>query len=106
MSRPHFTVPLPSRQPLRLGARTLLMGILNITPDSFADGGVHFDVDPAVESGVRMAAGGADIIDVGGETTRPRGGPPAAEEELRRVLPVIRQLASRVAIPISIDTYK
>jgi dihydropteroate synthase len=82
------------------------MGILNITPDSFADGGVHFDLDRAVEAGVRMAAEGADIIDVGGESTRPGAEPLPAEEERRRVIPVIRQLATRVPIPISIDTYK
>jgi dihydropteroate synthase len=82
------------------------MGILNVTPDSFADGGLHFDVDRAVEAGERMAAEGADIIDVGGESTRPGAEPLPADEERRRVIPVIRQLATRVQIPISIDTYK
>src|SRR3982751_2591609 len=82
------------------------MGILNITPDSFADGGLHFDVDRAVEAGVRMVADGADILDVGGELTRPGEGPLDEHEEMRRVLPVIERLASRVAVPISIDTYK
>ena len=83
------------------------MGILNITPDSFADGGVHFDdVERAVEAGVRMAAEGADIIDVGGESTRPGAEPLPEKEELRRVLPVVERLAARVKIPISIDTYK
>jgi dihydropteroate synthase len=101
-----YTIPLPNRPPLQLGARTLVMGILNVTPDSFADGGVHFDVERAVEAGVRMAADGADIIDVGGESTRPGADPLPEEEERRRVLPVIERLARQVQIPISIDTYK
>jgi dihydropteroate synthase len=82
------------------------MGILNITPDSFADGGLHLDLAKAVEAGVRMEADGADIIDVGGESTRPGAEPLPADEELRRVIPVIGALAGRVRIPISIDTYK
>lgn len=82
------------------------MGILNVTPDSFADGGLYVDVDRAVEAGTRMAAEGADIIDVGGESTRPGAEPLPEDEELRRVIPVIRRLASQVTIPISIDTYK
>jgi dihydropteroate synthase len=83
------------------------MGILNITPDSFADGGVLFDdVERAVEAGVRMAAEGADIIDVGGESTRPGAAQVTEKEELRRVLPVVEHLARRLQIPISIDTYK
>ena len=83
-----------------------MMGILNITPDSFADGGRYLDPDTAVEAGVRMAADGADIIDVGGESTRPGAEAVPADEERRRVLPVIERLAVRVGIPISIDTYK
>src|SRR5262245_30264076 len=82
------------------------MGILNVTPDSFADGGRHLDVDAAVEAGVRMAAEGADIIDVGGESTRPGAEPLPEADELARVVPVIERLAGRVDIPISIDTYK
>lgn len=101
-----YTIPLPNKPPLQLGARTLVMGILNITPDSFADGGLHFDVDRAVEAGVRMAADGADIIDVGGESTRPGADPLPEGEELRRVLPVVTRLARETRIPISIDTYK
>jgi dihydropteroate synthase len=101
-----FTVPLPSREPLHLGARTLLMGILNVTPDSFADGGLHFDVNRAVEAGLRMVDDGADIIDVGGESTRPGAARLDEGEEMRRVLPVIERLAARVKHPISIDTYK
>jgi dihydropteroate synthase len=82
------------------------MAILNITPDSFADGGAHFDADRAVEAGVRMVGEGADILDVGGESTRPGADPVPEAEERRRVLPVIERLAARVAVPISIDTYK
>ena len=82
------------------------MGILNITPDSFADGGVHFDVGRAVDAGVRMVEEGADILDVGGESTRPGAAQVGAAEEMRRVLPVIERLSARVAVPISIDTYK
>ena len=105
-ARPHFTIPLPGRAPLELGSRTLVMGILNVTPDSFADGGLHFDLDRAVEAGIRMAADGADIIDVGGESTRPGAGTLPQDEEWRRVLPVIERLARQVTLPISIDTYK
>jgi dihydropteroate synthase len=101
-----FTVPLPGREPLQLGERTLLMGILNVTPDSFADGGRHFDPAQAITEGLRMAADGADIIDIGGESTRPGAEPLDAGEELRRVLPVIRALGAQVAVPLSIDTYK
>jgi dihydropteroate synthase len=82
------------------------MGILNVTPDSFADGGVHFDVDRAAEAGLRMVAEGADIVDVGGESTRPGAAPLDEGEEMRRVLPVIERLAARADVPISIDTYK
>jgi len=82
------------------------MGILNVTPDSFADGGIHFDVERAVAAGVQMAADGADLIDVGGESTRPGAEPLPADEEMRRVLPVIERLALATSIPLSIDTYK
>src|SRR6187200_1366164 len=104
--RSSLSVPLPHREPLLLGARTLVMGILNITPDSFADGGRHFDPSVAVEVGIRMVADGADIVDVGGESTRPGAEGLDAQEELRRVIPVIEQLAARIPVPISIDTYK
>jgi len=82
------------------------MGILNVTPDSFADGGRLAGVDAAVEAGVRMVDEGADIIDVGGESTRPGAAPLSEEDELDRVIPVIERLAARVTVPISIDTYK
>jgi dihydropteroate synthase len=105
-ARRAYTVPLLNREPLLLGARTLVMGILNVTPDSFADGGRHADLDAAVDAGVRMAADGADIIDVGGESTRPGAEPLPEDEELRRVIPVVERLAARVPVPISVDTYK
>jgi dihydropteroate synthase len=82
------------------------MGIINVTPDSFADGGLRFDATRAVEDGLRMIADGADIVDVGGESTRPGADPLPADEELRRVLPVVDALAARGGVPVSIDTYK
>jgi dihydropteroate synthase len=82
------------------------MGALNVTPGSFSDGGLFFDRSKAVEQGVKMARDGADIIDVGGESTRPFSDPIPLEEELSRVLPVIEELTARTAVPISIDTYK
>jgi dihydropteroate synthase len=105
-SRKPYTLTLPSGAPLRLGERTLVMGILNVTPDSFADGGTHFDPARAVEAGLRMVDDGADLIDVGGESTRPGAAVVPADEEKRRVLPIIEKLAARVKVPVSIDTYK
>jgi len=89
---------------LTLGPRTLMMGILNVTPDSFSDGGLYFDKEDAVAHGEALAAAGADIIDVGGESSRPFSEPVLAEEEIRRVVPVIEELARRLSVPISIDT--
>jgi len=86
--------------------RTRVMGILNVTPDSFSDGGRHFSEDAAVARGIEMAREGADIIDVGGESTRPGAKKVSAKDELRRVVPVIRRLKKLVKIPISIDTTK
>ena len=92
---------------LRIGERTLVMGILNVTPDSFSDGGEFLSTDKALAHAEQMIAEGADIIDVGGESTRPGGAAiVAAEEELQRVLPVIQQLAKLSTVPISIDTTK
>jgi dihydropteroate synthase len=82
------------------------MGIINVTPDSFSDGGLLFDPARAIEAGVQMAAEGADLVDVGGESTRPGAQALDAAEERRRVLPVIEGLAARVDVPISVDTYK
>lgn len=92
---------------LFLGDRTLIMGILNVTPDSFSDGGLWNEPDRAVEHALRMAAEGADIIDIGGESTRPGHQPVGLEEELARVLPVIESIHRAAPhLPISIDTYK
>ena len=84
----------------------LIMGVLNVTPDSFADGGNFFAAEKAIEHGVRMAAEGADIIDIGGESSRPGAEPVAAGEELRRVIPVIEKLRAKIDVPVSIDTSK
>jgi len=84
----------------------LVMGILNVTPDSFSDGGRHYWLEDAVAAAIQMARDGADIIDIGGESTRPYSSPVSADEELARVVPVIEQLAGRITIPISIDTSK
>ncbi|MEK3750771.1 dihydropteroate synthase [Paenibacillus sp. FSL E2-8871] len=92
---------------LELGNRTLIMGILNVTPDSFSDGGLWDDPDKAVEHALQMAADGADIIDIGGESTRPGHKPVGLKEELARVLPVIESIHRAAPhIPLSIDTYK
>ena len=84
----------------------LVMGIVNVTPDSFSDGGKFFDANSAVEHGLKLVEQGADILDIGGESTRPNATPVPEAEELRRVIPVIEQLAARVKIPLSIDTTK
>lgn len=86
--------------------RVLVMGIVNVTPDSFSDGGRYFDVDRAAEHAIDLVRQGADILDVGGESTRPGANPVELGEELDRVLPVIERLAGRVEVPISIDTAK
>lgn len=104
--RPAFTLSLPDGRALELGWRTLVMGILNITPDSFADGGQHFEPERAVKAGLQMVEDGVDILDVGGESTRPGAEPVPVAEELRRVLPVIEALAGRTRVPLSVDTYK
>jgi dihydropteroate synthase len=91
---------------LALGERTLVMGILNVTPDSFSDGGKFLNVDAAVARALEIERTGADIIDIGGESTRPGSEPVAAEEELRRVIPVLEALREKLQIPISIDTMK
>jgi dihydropteroate synthase len=100
-----FLLRLPSRT-LVLGERTLVMGILNVTPDSFSDGGKFLGADAAVARALEMERQGADLLDIGGESTRPGSEGVSAEEELRRVLPVLRALRRRLKIPISIDTQK
>ncbi len=89
-----------------LGERTLVMGVLNVTPDSFSDGGKFFDAERAVEQAMEMERRGADLLDVGGESTRPGSAGISAQEELARVLPVLRALRGRLKIPVSIDTQK
>lgn len=91
---------------LDFSQKTYVMGILNVTPDSFSDGGKHNTLDRAIDHAARMVAEGADIIDIGGESTRPGFQPISAEEELERVLPVVEALATRFDLPLSIDTYK
>ncbi len=89
-----------------LGTRGIIAGILNVTPDSFSDGGEHASIEAAVAHGLRMAREGADILDIGGESTRPGAVPLDTDEELRRVIPVIEQLAGRTSAALSIDTSK
>lgn len=91
---------------LRLGGKTLIMGILNVTPDSFADGGRYNRIDSALQKAEKMAEEGADIIDIGGESTRPGAKPVPLKEEIRRTIPVIKRLVKRIDLPISIDTNK
>ncbi len=101
------TIPLRNRPPLVLGPRALVMGILNVTPDSFSDGGTHNHIDAALAHARLMLAQGADILDIGGESTRPGADPVGVQEELDRVMPVIDALrAEGIAAPISIDTMK
>ena len=106
LPRRHYTVPLPDMAPLQLGSRTLVMGIVNVTPDSFSDGGRCLDPNRAADHALEMEAGGADLLDVGGESTRPGAAALSVEEELARVVPVLKRLAGRVRVPVSIDTYK
>jgi len=94
------------RHRLELGVKTAIMGVVNVTPDSFSDGGHFFSTDTAVAQGRKLADEGADIIDIGGESTRPYSEPVSVKEELQRVIPVIQTLAEQVPIPISIDTTK
>jgi dihydropteroate synthase len=104
--RPEFAIEVDGRK-VMLGVRTLIMGVLNVTPDSFSDGGRFFEPASAIEHGVELVRQGAVWIDVGGESTRPGSQPVTAHEELRRVLPVIRQLRRKLPdVPISIDTTK
>lgn len=91
---------------LRWGRRPLIMGIVNVTPDSFSDGGQHASTERAVAHGLELVRQGTDILDIGGESTRPGATPVSIEEELARVVPVVTELASQVAVPISVDTYK
>ncbi|EAU63486.1 dihydropteroate synthase, partial [Stigmatella aurantiaca] len=88
------------------GARTYVMGVVNVTPDSFSDGGRHASAEAAIAHGLKLAEAGADVLDVGGESTRPGSRPVSVEEELERVLPVVSGLRARTAVPLSVDTTK
>lgn len=103
--RPRFTLQLAG-QALEFGERTAVMGIVNVTPDSFSDGGAFLDPGAAIAHGLQLASEGADLLDVGGESTRPGAAPVPADEEARRVVPVIRELAARAGVPVSVDTTK
>jgi len=105
MSRKRYVWKLKDRE-LQLGDRTLIMGILNVTPDSFSDGGKFLDPDRAFARAVEMEEEGADIIDIGAESTRPGSARISENEELRRLVPVLKRLRGKLAIPISVDTYK
>jgi dihydropteroate synthase len=102
--------PLPpivcKKKVFDFSARPYVMGIVNVTPDSFSDGGLCGDHEQAVAHGLRLAAEGADIIDIGGESTRPGALPVSAAEEAQRIVPVIRELSGRVSVPVSVDTTK
>ena len=104
-ARRSYTIRLPTRA-LSLGERCLVMGILNVTPDSFAEASPTLDPAAAIDRALRMQEEGADIIDVGGESTRPGTEPIGGTEELARVLPVVKALAKRLRVPLSVDTYR
>jgi dihydropteroate synthase len=107
--RKQYLLPVKRHNSLKqlvLGEKTLLMGILNITPDSFSDGGRYLSPQAAIKHAEAMVAAGADIIDVGGESTRPGASPVTAQEELQRIVPIIRQLYQSLPVLISVDTYK
>jgi dihydropteroate synthase len=103
--RKQFRLRLPSRT-LVLGERTLVMGVLNVTPDSFSDGGAFLDSQAAVARALELERDGADILDIGGESTRPTALPVSAREELSRILPLFEALRGKLRIPISVDTQK
>ncbi|MHC4727153.1 MAG: dihydropteroate synthase, partial [Planctomycetota bacterium] len=94
------------RGKLDFSAGCVVMGVLNVTPDSFSDGGQFFDFEKAVKRGMQMATEGAAIIDIGGESTRPGSAEVSDEEQIERVVPVIKTLSKKIAVPISIDTCK
>jgi len=95
-----------NRREIQLGERTVLMGVLNVTPDSFSDGGKYSDPDRAFARALEIEEQGADIVDIGAESTRPGSAPISAAEETRRLIPVLKRLKDRLTIPISVDTYK
>jgi dihydropteroate synthase len=101
-----YEIQLRDGKRLTLGERTIVVGVLNVTPDSFSDGGEHFDPARAIDRGLEMEGEGADIIEVGGESTRPGASPVPADEEIRRIGPVLRAIAGRLRIPVAVDTTK
>src|SRR5437868_1548672 len=103
--RKHFRLRLATRT-LVLGERTLVMGVLNVTPDSFSDGRAYLDSKAAIRRGLEIESMGADILDIGGESTRPGAASISAKEELARILPVLEGLRGKLKIPISVDTQK
>src|ERR1039457_4398951 len=105
MNRRHFVWKLKNRE-LLAGERTLIMGVLNVTPDSFSDGGNFLDPDRAFARAIELEEQGADVIDIGAESTRPGSARISEAEELRRLIPVLKRLRGKLAIPISVDTYK
>ncbi|HKQ07970.1 MAG TPA: dihydropteroate synthase [Blastocatellia bacterium] len=104
--RKPFRIALPDGKGLEVGLRTLVVGVLNVTPDSFSDGGLYDQPGPAIEHALQMQADGADLIEVGGESTRPGSVRVSAEDELARLQPVLSALGKRLHIPIAVDTYK
>ncbi|RFB80135.1 dihydropteroate synthase [Methylovirgula sp. 4M-Z18] len=100
------TIPLAHQQTLTLALPAILMGIINVTPDSFSDGGLWQQAESAVAQGVRLAGEGAAILDIGGESTRPGSSPVDADEEIRRIVPVIQGLRRATSLPLSVDTMK
>ena len=106
MTRQHRTYHWKDGKTLTVGDKTLIMGILNYTPDSFSDGGSWNDVDKALHHMEDMVAAGADIIDIGAESSRPGFTPISAEEEISRLEPILRRLVSDCPVPVSVDTYK
>jgi dihydropteroate synthase len=103
--RKPFVWKLKARE-LKLGERTFIMGVLNVTPDSFSDGGKYMDPDRAFARAVELEEQGADIIDVGAESTRPGSERISAAEEIRRLIPVLKRLRGKLTVPVSVDTYK
>jgi dihydropteroate synthase len=104
--RREFVIRLRDGGALKLGHRTLIVGVLNVTPDSFSDGGQYLEPARAVDRAIQLEEEGADIIEIGGESTRPGSARISAEEELARILPVLERLSGSLRVPISVDTYK
>ncbi len=101
-----YLLQLNDAKALTLGERTIVVGVLNVTPDSFSDGSKYFNREQAIERALEMESEGADIIEIGGESTRPGAARVAADVELSRVMPVLESLSGRLSVPVSVDTYK